>query len=76
MVVLGIRNTSKTLQNEKELKILVTGHTGLVGTSLVKKLQSEYTILTSNRGNGKRIDVLQKTQLEGRRYRCSNSLGI
>jgi UDP-glucose 4-epimerase len=65
MVVLGIRNPSNSLQNEKELKILVTGHTGLVGTSLVKKLQSEYTVVTSNRDNGKRIDVLEKTQLEG-----------
>lgn len=46
------------------MNILVTGHTGLVGTSLVKKLQGEYNIVTSNRDDGQRIDVLEKTQLE------------
>jgi UDP-glucose 4-epimerase len=65
MVVLGIRNPSNTIPNEKQLKILVTGHTGLVGTILVKNLQSQYTVVTSDRESGKRIDVLQKTQLEG-----------
>lgn len=47
------------------MKVLITGHTGLVGTSLVKKLQSDYTIVTNNVSNGKRINVLEKNQLEG-----------
>ncbi|TVP41696.1 NAD-dependent epimerase/dehydratase family protein [Candidatus Nitrosocosmicus arcticus] len=45
------------------MKILVTGHTGFIGTSLVKKLQSNYTVLTTNKNNGRRINVLEKSQL-------------
>jgi UDP-glucose 4-epimerase len=45
------------------LNILVTGHTGFIGTNLVKKLQSDYKILTTNKNNGLRIDVLEKSQL-------------
>ncbi len=33
------------------MKILVTGHTGFIGTHLVKKLQSEFTVLTGNKKN-------------------------
>lgn len=45
------------------MKILVTGHSGLIGTRLVNKLQSDYTLVTSNKNNGQRINVLEKSQL-------------
>ncbi len=45
------------------MKILVTGHSGLIGTRLVNKLQSDYTVVTSNKNNGRRINVLEKSQL-------------
>lgn len=49
--------------NEKILRVLVTGSTGLVGTSLVKKLQSEQIDVTATRDNAQRIDVLEKAHL-------------
>lgn len=41
----------------------MTGYTGLVGTSLVRKLQKDHDVVTSTRNNGQRIDVLDKAQL-------------
>lgn len=46
------------------MKILVTGHNGLIGSSLVEKLQTENIVFTNNSRNGHRIDVLDKTHLE------------
>lgn len=45
------------------MKILVTGHNGLIGTHLVKKLQSEFTVLTSSKNDDQSINVLDKSQL-------------
>ena len=45
------------------MKILVTGHTGFIGTNLVKKLQNDHTVLPTNKNNGRRINVLEKSQL-------------
>jgi len=45
------------------MKILVTGHSGFIGTHLIKKLQIENTVLTTNKNNGRRINVLEKSQL-------------
>jgi UDP-glucose 4-epimerase len=45
------------------MKILVTGHSGLIGTHLVNKLKSEYSVVTTNKNNGLRINVLDKSQL-------------
>jgi UDP-glucose 4-epimerase len=46
------------------LKILVTGHTGFIGTYLLEKLQGKYTIVTGTRNNEQRIDVLKKNELD------------
>ncbi len=45
------------------MNILVTGHTGFIGTNIVKKLQNEYTILPTNKNNAQRMNVLEKSQL-------------
>ena len=45
------------------MNILVTGHTGFVGTNLVKKLQDNFTVVSTNKNSGQRIDVLEKSQL-------------
>ena len=46
------------------MKILVTGHTGFIGTHLVKKLQNEFTILTDGKQNERPLNVLEKNQLQ------------
>ncbi len=45
------------------MKILVTGHTGFIGTHLVQKLQSEFTVTTGSKKNEPRLNVLEKSQL-------------
>jgi UDP-glucose 4-epimerase len=44
------------------LKILVTGHTGFIGTHLVQKLQGDFTVVTNSKNN-ERLNVLEKSQL-------------
>ena len=43
------------------MKILVTGYSGLIGTRLVDELQSAHSVVTTNRNNGQRINVLEKS---------------
>lgn len=43
------------------MKILITGHSGFIGTHIVKKLQSHYTVITTNKNN-ERINVLEESQ--------------
>jgi UDP-glucose 4-epimerase len=45
------------------LKILVTGHNGFIGTHLVRKLQSEFTVLTGSKNEDQPINVLEKNRL-------------
>ncbi len=45
------------------MKILVTGHRGFIGTHLVQKLQSEFTIITGSKKNEPMLNVLEKSQL-------------
>ncbi len=44
------------------MKILVTGHTGFIGTHLVQKLQGDFTVVTNSKNN-ERLNVLEKSQL-------------
>ena len=40
----------------------MTGHKGFIGTHLVRKFQSEFTVLTGNNKNESPLNVLEKTQ--------------
>jgi nucleoside-diphosphate-sugar epimerase len=47
------------------LKILLTGHSGFIGTCLQNKLRGKFDFVTSaSTEEGQRIDVLDKTELE------------
>lgn len=48
----------------KIVKILVTGHTGFIGSYLLDRLKGKYSFVTSAKVHGKRIDVLNKDELE------------
>ncbi len=45
------------------MKILVTGHNGFIGTHLVRKLQSEFTVITGSKNKEQPINILEKGQL-------------
>jgi len=45
------------------MKILVTGDGGFIGTNLIKQLKAEFTFITSNKNNEKRVDILDRDQL-------------
>jgi UDP-glucose 4-epimerase len=47
------------------VKILLTGHSGFIGTHLQNELHKKFVFVTNNRiKDGRRIDVLDKTELE------------
>ncbi|CAN5577765.1 NAD-dependent epimerase/dehydratase family protein [soil metagenome] len=58
-----IKNIDEIGQNMNKMKILVTGHTGFIGTHLVEKLESEFTVLTGRKKNEPYLNVLEKSRL-------------
>jgi UDP-glucose 4-epimerase len=47
------------------MKILLTGHTGFIGTNLINKFSPRYSFVTLNPVNQARINILNKEELNG-----------
>lgn len=62
MALLKNSDTRKGDYNNR-LKILITGHTGFIGINLLKKLQSEFNVVTGSNNIEQRIDILEKNKL-------------
>jgi UDP-glucose 4-epimerase len=52
------------LNHNDQLRILVTGNRGFVGSNLINRLKNKFRIVTLDQGKNKKIDILEKYQLD------------
>jgi UDP-glucose 4-epimerase len=51
------------LKDSDQLRILVTGNKGFIGSNLIKKLKNKYCIVTLDQNSARRSDILDRSQL-------------